>query len=73
MGKHAGGLIISSMPIDNFVPLVKDKDGLPASAWVEGLHGQDLGPMGLVKFDLLVITNLMQIALACKPLRSDTV
>ena len=66
MGKHAGGLIISSTRIDNFVPLVKDKDGTPLSAWVEGLHGQDLGPMGLVKFDLLVITNLMQIALACK-------
>jgi hypothetical protein len=66
MGKHAGGLIVSSSRIDNFVPLVKDKDGTPLSAWVEGLHGQDLGPMGLVKFDLLVITNLMQIALACK-------
>lgn len=66
MGKHAGGLIVSSTRIDNFVPLVKDKDGTPLSAWVEGLHGQDLGPMGLVKFDLLVITNLMQIALACK-------
>ncbi len=66
MGKHAGGLIVSSTRIDNFVPLVKDKDGTPLSAWVEGLHGQDLGPMGLVKFDLLVITNLMQIAIACR-------
>lgn len=66
MGKHAGGLIVSSKRIDNFIPLVKDKDGTPLSAWVEGLHGQDLGPMGLVKFDLLVVTNLMQIALACK-------
>ncbi len=66
MGKHAGGLIISSVPIDEFVPLVKDKEGTPLSAWVEGLHGQDLGPMGLVKFDLLVLTNLMQIALACR-------
>lgn len=66
MGKHAGGLIISSVPIDRFVPLVRDKDGTPLSAWVEGLHGQDLGPMGLIKFDLLVITNLMQIALAVK-------
>jgi DNA polymerase III alpha subunit len=69
MGKHAGGLIISSKPIHNFVPLVKGKDGSPVSAWVEGLHGQDLGPMGLVKFDLLVLTNLMQIALACKSIK----
>jgi DNA polymerase III alpha subunit len=66
MGKHAGGLIISSVPLNSFVPLVKGKDGGPVSAWVEGLHGQDLGPMGLVKFDVLVITNLMQIAKACK-------
>ncbi len=66
MGKHAGGLIISSLPIANFVPLVKDKSDTQLSAWVEGLHGQDLGPVGLVKFDLLVITNLMQIAKACK-------
>jgi DNA polymerase III alpha subunit len=66
MGKHAGGLIISSVPIADFVPLVKDKNGTQLSAWVEGLHGQDLGPVGLIKFDLLVITNLMQIAKACK-------
>ena len=66
MGKHAGGLIVSSKPIDSLVPLVKGKDGSHVSAWVEGLHGQDLGPMGLVKFDLLVITNILQIALACK-------
>lgn len=66
MGKHAGGLIVSSVPLNNFIPLVKNKDGMPCSAWVEGLHGQDLGPMGLVKFDLLAITNLMQIAIACK-------
>ena len=69
MGKHAGGLIISSVPIDQFIPLVRDKDGTPLSAWVEGLHGQDLGPMGLIKFDLLVITNLMQIALAVKMIK----
>lgn len=66
MGKHAGGLIISSVPLDEFIPLVKDKDDNPTSSWVEGLHGQDLGPMGLVKFDVLGISNLMQIAIACK-------
>jgi DNA polymerase III alpha subunit len=69
MGKHAGGLIISSKPIDQFVPLVKGNDGQPLSAWVEGLHGQDLGPVGLIKFDLLVITNLVQIALAARLIR----
>jgi len=66
MGMHAGGLIISNQRIDNLVPLVKGKDGQYVSAFVEGLHGTDLGPLGLIKFDLLVITNLMQIAKCCK-------
>lgn len=64
MGKHAGGLIICNDRIDNFVPLVRGADGAPVSAWVEGLHGQDLGPVGLIKFDLLVVSGLYQIALA---------
>jgi DNA polymerase III alpha subunit len=65
MGKHAGGLIICNNRIDNFVPLVRGTDGNPVSAWVEGLHGQDLGPVGLIKFDLLVVDGLYQIALTC--------
>lgn len=60
-GKHAGGLIISSVPIDKIVPLCTDSSGSPVSSWTEGLHSQDLQPVGLVKFDLLVITNLKQI------------
>lgn len=63
-GVHAGGLIISSVPIADFVPLIRRKDARPASAWVEGLSGQDLQPMGLIKFDLLVIANLKQLAAA---------
>jgi len=62
MGKHAGGLIICNNRVDNFVPLVRGTDGNPVSAWVEGLHGQDLGPVGLIKFDLLVVDGLWQIA-----------
>lgn len=66
MGVHAGGLIISSSPLPDLVPLVKRKDNPQASAWVEGLHGQDLQPVGLVKFDLLVVSNLLQIAKCCE-------
>ena len=65
MGTHAGGLIISNSRIDNLVPLVRGKDGQNVSAFVEGLHGTDLGPLGLIKFDMLVITNLAQIAKCC--------
>lgn len=70
-GVHAGGLIISSKPIADFVPLevrsVKkdNKFGIIASAWGEGMHSQDLGAVGLVKFDLLVVDDLWQIAIAC--------
>jgi DNA polymerase III alpha subunit len=66
MGKHAGGLIICNSRIDNFVPLVRGTDGSPVSSWVEGLHGQDLGPVGLIKFDLLVVDGLYQVALATR-------
>ena len=70
MGRHAGGLIISSERIDNFVPLAKNaKDDTCASAWGEGLHGQDLSPVGLIKMDLLVVDVLNQLALASKMIK----
>lgn len=71
-GVHAGGLIISSVPLEGFVPLEvrsvnkANPRGVICSAWTEGLNASDLGPVGLIKFDLLVINNLMQIAKACK-------
>lgn len=68
-GKHAGGLIISQYRLDDFVPLTADKNGNPLSAWTEGLHAQDLAPVGLVKFDVLVITNLTQISKCLKIIR----
>jgi DNA polymerase III alpha subunit len=71
-GVHAGGLIISSKPIADFVPLEvrsvkkENKYGIVTSAWGEGLAGSALSAVGLVKFDLLVVDGLYQIALACK-------
>jgi DNA polymerase III alpha subunit len=65
-GKHAGGLVISSIPLDNFVPIAVDEDGLPVSAWPEGLNDQDLQPVGLIKFDCLVVSDLYRKALCCK-------
>lgn len=69
-GVHAGGLVVSSVPLSSFVPLEvrlvnkENPSGIICTAWTEGLNRQDLGPVGLIKFDLLVINNLMQIALA---------
>jgi DNA polymerase III alpha subunit len=63
-GKHAGGLVISNINIDSLVPLFVDSDGYNVSAWVQGLHDQDLEAVGFIKFDLLVITDLLRIAYA---------
>jgi len=71
-GVHAGGLIVADRRLDGFVPLEvrmvnkENPNGVICSAWTEGLNRQDLGPVGLIKFDLLVISNLMQIAIACQ-------
>ncbi len=70
MGKHAGGLIIANGPINKFIPLVKNaKDDTISSAWTEGLHSQDLGPVGLIKFDLLVVSDLERCAIAADYVR----
>lgn len=66
MGKHAGGIVISSVPISEFVPLVRGSEGEAVSAWTQGLHDQDLEPVGLIKYDWLIITNLLQINYVCK-------
>lgn len=65
MGVHASGLIIANQNIDNIVPLVRGKDGSHVSSFGEGLHGTDLSPLGLVKYDLLGLMNLKQVAIAC--------
>jgi len=65
-GKHAGGTVISSVKIDDFVPVMVDTDGNPVSGWTEGLHDQDLQPVGLIKFDVLAIKDLLRISSCCK-------
>jgi hypothetical protein len=65
-GKHAGGTVISSVKIADFVPVMIDTDGNPVSGWTEGLHDQDLQPVGLIKFDVLAIKDLLRIANCCK-------
>lgn len=58
-GKHAGGLIISSVPLHDHMPLTM-KDGQWSSAWTEGNSSQ-LSTFGFVKFDLLGVTTLSYI------------
>lgn len=64
-GKHAGGTVISSIKIDDLVPIMTDTDGNPVSGWTEGLHDQDLQPVGLIKFDVLAVKDLLRIANCC--------
>ena len=66
-GKHAGGVIVAKDEINKFVPLMKTTGGDQlVSQFVEGLANQELGPIGLVKFDLLVVSALEQMAYAAK-------
>lgn len=60
-GQHASGLMISSQKIGDFVP-VMGKDYNMSTAWTEGQASSDLGAVGLVKFDLLSLNALQQIA-----------
>lgn len=66
MGSHAGGLIISSVDLNNIVPIVRGKDGRHTSAYPEGLHGTDLSPLGLIKFDVLAIKDLYKTVECCE-------
>ena len=68
-GKHAGGTVISSIKIDDLVPVMIDTDGNPVSGWTEGLHDQDLQPVGLIKFDVLAVKDLLRIAHCCHIIR----
>jgi DNA polymerase III subunit alpha len=64
-GRHAGGLIISSVPIKDHIPLFRS-GGQWTSAWTEGKSTQ-LSKFGFVKFDILGLTNLLHIW-TCKKL-----
>jgi DNA polymerase-3 subunit alpha len=63
-GKHAGGLIISSVPIRDYVPLMLTGSGKKkhwVTAWTEGMAASQLSKLGMVKFDLLGLLNLSYI------------
>jgi hypothetical protein len=62
-GRHAGGLIISSVPVRDYIPLTKSPSGPKGqwtSAWTEGKSTQ-LSKFGFIKFDILGLTNLLHI------------
>ena len=71
-GRHAGGLLISSVPVRDHIPLTLSGDSKHktwTSAWTEGKSTQ-LSKFGFVKFDILGLTNLLHIW-NCKKLLYD--
>ena len=60
MGQHAGGFIISSIPLHDFVPVVRGKNNEQLTAWPEGQSSQDLQEVGLVKLDTLKLKMIDQ-------------
>lgn len=52
--KHAAGIVISSRPLTEDVPLLVDKDGAVMTQYAGG----SIEAVGLVKFDLLGLKNL---------------
>ncbi len=54
-GKHASGLIISSVPLADIVPMVCDKS---SGQMIVGVDMRDAEEMGLVKFDILGLRTL---------------
>lgn len=73
MGMHASGLIISSVPLSDYIPMVVSsgnrEKGLQASAWVEGLADTDLSSVGFIKFDFLSLDANAKIAECNKLIR----
>jgi DNA polymerase-3 subunit alpha len=53
-GTHAGGIAISPVPVNQVVPLYKNKDGDPVSQF----DWRDLEKAGLLKFDILGLSTL---------------
>ena len=68
-GRHAGGLIISSVPVIDHIPLTISGHQW-TSAWTEGKSTQ-LSKFGFVKFDILGLLNLLHIWNCKKLLREN--
>lgn len=56
-GQHAGGIIISSIPLKDVIPMSYIK-GKFISQWTEGMAATQLSPFGLVKFDILGLKTM---------------
>lgn len=67
-GKHAGGVVISPTPLDEFCPILCDADG---SSVVTQLDKNDVETAGLVKFDFLGLRTLTIIDWTLQAINAD--
>lgn len=67
-GAHAGGLVISDIPISKIAPLRKGKGEVEYATHYDK---NDLESIGLIKFDLLAIKTLSVIAMTLKMIKDN--
>lgn len=53
VGQHASGIVITSKPIDDILPIVKNK-----TMWLTQLNKDNSEALGVIKFDFLALENL---------------
>ena len=61
-GKHAAGVVVSSIDLDNLCPMVKETRG---NEKIAGMEMGDLEAIGAVKFDILGVNLLKKIHETC--------
>jgi DNA polymerase-3 subunit alpha len=60
--KHAAGIVISDLPLDEIVPLYVDKERDEGGLAITQYSMKGVEEMGLIKFDFLALKNLTLIA-----------
>jgi DNA polymerase III subunit alpha len=56
--RHAAGVVISDLPLNQMVPLYVDKEQNGDGAWITQYSMKGVEEIGLVKFDFLALKNL---------------
>jgi DNA polymerase III subunit alpha len=59
-GQHAGGVILSSVSLRDYIPIIRKTNGGYVSANTEGQY-HELSDLGFVKYDMLGVTVLKQL------------
>ena len=65
IGKHAAGVVVSSVPLNNWIPLMRSKEHI-ITCNTEGGDYHELTGQGFVKYDILGLNNLQVVNDTCK-------